>query len=146
MKNYLIIILILCLIGSPLACKSQQLIQKPSDIINLKQDNSRFIGKPLKDLLKEIRPAIRTVSATSTNNQHSKNGYIIFRFVNRTEIDTIRNKGKIPYAIAVYFEEPFEWDEGKNIRSKNDKFTWTKDDISKYGNLTIRYLRILGNE
>lgn len=94
MKNYLNIIFVICLISSTLACKSQQLIQKPSDIINLKQDNSRFIGKPLKDLLKEIRPAIRTVSATSTNNQHLKNGYIIFRFVNRTENDAIRNKVK----------------------------------------------------
>ena len=46
------------------SCKAQ-MVQTTKDVYLLKTNEQQFINKPLKDLLKEIKPEIKTGSATN---------------------------------------------------------------------------------
>ena len=58
MKNTLKIIAILFLLMN-YSCKAQQLVQTTKDVYQLKMNNQQFINKPLRELLKEIKPQIK---------------------------------------------------------------------------------------
>jgi uncharacterized protein YcfL len=49
-KNIFVVILLLSLVG----CYSQQLMKTVSDAQKIKEKQSQFINKPMKELLKEI--------------------------------------------------------------------------------------------
>lgn len=42
------------------SCKAQQLLQTTADVQKLKTNELQFINKPLKFLLKEIKPEIKS--------------------------------------------------------------------------------------
>ena len=69
-------------------------------------------------------------------------GYFIFRFVEARKYDSSRMNEKTPIQITVFVKEPFEWD--KRNTSIEKKFSWTKEDIKKYGNLTVVGIRVSG--
>lgn len=54
-----------------------QLLQTHNDARKLKDNDSLFIGKPLKTLLKEIGPTIKTVF-TESHRAHKSLSIIIF--------------------------------------------------------------------
>ena len=63
MKNRLQLFAILFILISS-SCKSQ-MVQNTKDAYLLKENEQKFIDKPLKDLLKEIKPQIKTGYATN---------------------------------------------------------------------------------
>ncbi|PWA11561.1 hypothetical protein [Flavobacterium laiguense] len=63
MKNILKTIAILFLFANN-SCKAKQMVQTTKDVYLLKTNEQQFINKPLKDLLKEIKPEIKTAWAT----------------------------------------------------------------------------------
>ncbi len=63
-----------------LHCKAQQLVQTPNDVKKLRENEQLFIDKPLKNLLKEIKPELKMVRAEI--EQHS---YFSFYFISHKE-------------------------------------------------------------
>lgn len=126
------------------SCYGQQLMKTVNDAQKLKVNEQMFIEKPLKTLLKNINPEIKMVTATPSNNTKSRLGYFIFRFVDTKQYDSSRQKKKYPLQITVFVKEPFEW----SIKDRQviKKGLWAKEDIEKYGNLTVVGIRVFGEK
>lgn len=118
-----------------------QLMRNLSDVQKLKEQEAKFIGKPLKKLIKEIGPEIRMASAQS-NRPDNHASYIIFKFVDSKEY-LKKEKGKSYTSIIVFIKENFDWNSSKNSKSLN--YTWTKEDEKKYGSLTVVGIRVFGD-
>jgi hypothetical protein len=44
--------------------------------------------------------------------------------------------------VHVYIKEPLDWN--FNDRPKGEEYQWSKEDIEKYGNLTIIRIKVIG--
>jgi hypothetical protein len=137
-ENLFIVILFLSLAG----CYSQQIIKTVSDANKIKENQSLFINKPMKDLLREINTPIKWVSASPSNNLDFSVGYFIFNFVDAKQKDRLSIENKIPVTIVVYVKEYFNWD--FQIRPKGKETVWTSEDVKKYETLTIVGFRVYG--
>jgi hypothetical protein len=80
MKNTLIILVSLVLLIN-FSCKAQQLVQTKGDVQKLNINEQEFINKPLKKLLNEIKPKIKTAYGNIGDPC-----YFSFRFVDSDEI------------------------------------------------------------
>ena len=136
MKNFNTILLAASLLFAT-SCRAQ-MIKKLSDVSKLKENESIFIGKPLNTLLKEIKPQIRMASAQSNRADHMPS-VIYFRFVD-SKIYYKKEKGKSYASIVVYIKENFDWDGMR--RSKKANYSWTKEDVEKFGSLTVVGIRV----
>lgn len=134
MKSTLKILAILFILAN-YSCKAQQMIQTPEDTYKLKANEQQFINKPLKNLLKEVKPEIKTVLATLDNPS-----YFTFKFISPKEINR-KIIGRKHISFYVYIKEPFEWDFNKRPKGKED--LWTKEDLGKYGNLTVIRIKVI---
>jgi hypothetical protein len=120
-------------------CKAQQLVQTPNDAYNLKVNEQQFLNKPLKDLLKEIKPEIKTAYGTL-----GYPSYFSFRFISPEEIKHKPSDSSI-LGLYVYVKENVEeWSHG--TRPKKIEFQWTKDDLEKYGNFTVVRIKVIGKD
>ncbi|MFW0735671.1 hypothetical protein [Flavobacterium sp. T12S277] len=119
-------------------CKAQQMVQVPMDVYKLKANEQQFINKPLKDLLMEIKPEIKYVLGTPDYPP-----YFSFRFITREELIRKPITG-VTLGIYVYVKEPLDWK--FDNRPKDTAYQWTKEDIEKYGNLTVVRIKVSGNE
>ena len=142
MKKINFIIAFIVLFSSN-SCFSQKLVQKENDIQKIEDNKARFIGKPLKNLLQEIKPPIKRVMARPSVNIYSYVGNFIFNFVDSKQKDSLRSKDKIPVTLVVFVKENFDWDFQK--RPKGKETIWTSEDVKKYENLTIVGFRIYGD-
>lgn len=137
MKNTFRIFALLFLLTN-YSCRSQQLVQKPTDAYKLKQNEQQFFNKPLINLLKEIKPEIKMVDGTLNSPD-----YFTFKFVTHDEY--IKGKKEKKYiSIYVYVKEPINWKSENRLEGK--RFVWTKEDVSKYGNYTVVWIRVIGND
>ncbi|KIA99183.1 hypothetical protein OA93_06010 [Flavobacterium sp. KMS] len=128
MKKSLTFFAILLFCNSSIA---QQLVHNTSQVYLLEQNKERFINKPLKDLLKEIKPEIKT--ATVLNSQNSF--VFCFRF---TTIEKQRKKeGTIEDRVSLFVQVkefiPWNWDE----RPKGTEFNWTPNDAQKFADFIV---------
>lgn len=121
------------------SCKAQQIVQTPNDAHKLKTNELQFINKPLKNLLKEIKPEIKTASGTLGDPS-----YFSFRFVDAEEFKSGRAIGKNHLGLYVYVKEPIDWDFNK--RPKGKELMWTKEDAEKYGNLIVIRIKVIGKD
>lgn len=120
------------------SCKAQQMVQTPNDAHKLKTNEQQFINKPLKNLLKEIKPEIKTAFGTLGDPS-----YFSFWFIDSAEIKRrpIENNS---LGLYVYVKEPIDWEFEK--RPKGKEYLWTKEDVEKYGNLTVIRIKVIGND
>ncbi|MCD0476178.1 hypothetical protein LPB87_17430 [Flavobacterium sp. EDS] len=138
MKNILKTFAIIFLLVT-YSCKAQQMVQTPNDIYKLKTNEQLFLNKPLKNLLKEIKPEIKTAYGTL-----GYPSYFSFRFISPEEIKHKPSDSSI-LGLYVYVKEDVEeWSHG--ARPKEKEFLWTKEDIEKYGNFTVIRIRVSGKE
>ena len=137
MKNTLKIFVILFLLMN-YSCKAQQMVQTANDAHKLKINEQQFLNKPLKYLLNEIKPEIKTAFGTLDFPS-----YFSFRFIDSEEIRR-RPVENNSLGLYVYVKEPIEWDFDK--RPKGKEFLWTKEDVEKYGNLTVIRIRVIGKD
>jgi hypothetical protein len=132
-KHLLISLLSICTLSS---CFSQQLIKKQSDLRLLIDQRERFINKPLKDLLKEIKPPIKYAFGTDAKD-HGIPAYFRFKFVTSQQTDSLRKRGLEPIEINVYVKEKdIDW-YSRTKRTKETGLTWTADDLRNYGDFTV---------
>ncbi|MCD0476177.1 hypothetical protein LPB87_17425 [Flavobacterium sp. EDS] len=138
MKNTIKIFAILFLLLS-YSCKAQQLVQAPQDLYTIKAKEQLFLNKPLKNLLKEIKPEIKT--AFGTLSPLGTPSYFSFMFLSPQELKQ-HVKGRKHINLFVYVKEPVdEWNLGK--RSKEIEFQWRKEDLEKYGNFTVVRIKVI---
>ena len=121
---------------------SAQIMGTLKEAKKLKENETKFIGKPLKKLLKDIKPEIRMASAQSNRPDHQPS-VMFFKFVDDKEYYKNENKGSFT-TIIVYIKENFDWDSLRN--TKIQKYTWTKEDEKIFGNLTIIGIGVLGDK
>ena len=119
-------------------CQAQKMVQKTSDAQNLERNKNQFIGKPLKDLLKEIKPKIETALGSPGTNERP--GFFNFYFAPKEEYDKYRAQDKFPLTIKVYIKESFEWD--RKDKTNDTWLNWTKEDEEKYGDLIIADIKV----
>jgi hypothetical protein len=131
-------IIALLFILSNNSCKAQQMVQTTTDAYKLKINEQQFINKPLKDLLKEIKPEIKTAYGTLGDPS-----YFSFRFIDPEEIKRrpIENNS---LGLYIYVKEPIDWDFTKRPTGK--EYLWTKEDVEKYGNLTVIRIKVIGKD
>lgn len=135
MKNTLKI-LVLALLMINIGCKAQ-MIKTTKDIYLLKTNEQQFLNKPLKDLLKEIKPEIKTADGNIGE------GYQYFSFRFRTREQWKKNEGdwEDRVTLYVYVKEPIDWKYEK--RPKGNELVWTKEDAEKYENLTVVLIKVI---
>ena len=143
MKHLKALFLIL-IFSATVSCHLQQLVQTSNDAKKIKENEKLFIGKPLKNLLKEIKPEIKMAYGDPSINIQSKVGYFRFKFVDFKQNNSLKANGKMPVSIIVYVKENFDWDFQK--RPKGKELQWTKEDEKKYGDLTIVAFRVYGED
>ena len=114
---------------------SQQLVQNIGDIQKLKENEAAFINKPLKDLLKEIKPEIKI--AFPSNEPQSFD----FRFLSADQIR--KNEGTTAENAALFVDVKNFIDWNWENRPKRKEPNWTKEDAEKYGNLIIVGIEII---
>lgn len=135
MKNtFKIFAFLFLLINS--SCNAQQMVQTPTETYKLKTNEQQFINKPLKNLLKEIKPEIKLVLGTVDYPS-----YFSFRFISREEMNSKPSDGNT-VGLYVYVKEPLDWDFDK--RPKGKEYQWTKEDVEKYSNLTVIRIKVVG--
>ncbi|WP_281921998.1 hypothetical protein [Flavobacterium collinsii] len=120
-------------------CKAQQMVQTPNDVYKLKENEQQFLNKPLKNLLKEIKPEIKWAYGSLDNPC-----YFAFRFISSEEIRR-RSSDSNTLGLYIYVKEVVnEWGLGK--RPKEIEFTWRKEDVEKYGNFTVIRIKVIGKD
>ncbi|KQW99455.1 hypothetical protein [Flavobacterium sp. Root420] len=136
MKNTIKFLAFLSFIIS--SCQAQQLVQVPNDAYKLKTNEQNFINKPLKDVLKEIKPEVKFVLGTTDSPS-----YFTFRFKNREELNKAANNTDA-IGLHIYVKEPLNWHFDQ--RPKGKEYEWTKEDLEKYGNLTVIRIKVTGKQ
>lgn len=137
MKNILKTFVLICVFMN-FSCKAQQMVQTTKDVYKLKANEQQFVNKPLRNLLKEIKPEIKNADG---NNEE---GHSFFGFRFRTLEQRIKNEGNKEDRVSLYVyvkEMPIDWDFDK--RPKGKEYQWTKEDIEKYGNLTVIRIKVI---
>ena len=137
MKNIVKLLIILSLFIS-FSCKSQQMVQTTNDLFELKTNEQQFINKPLKNLLKEIKPEIKTGYASNENPY-----FFIFKFITHEQQKkkTKEVSWENQVSLYVYVKDPIDWKWEK--RPKETGLSWTKEDIEKYGNLIVIRIKVI---
>ena len=143
MKHISYLFLLFTVLTSSSSCFSQKLVKKETDVEKIIENKDRFIGKPLKYFLAEIKPTIKRVTATPSKNIQSYVGNFHFYFMENEAINKSRSKGRVPITIVVYIKEYFDWDFQK--RPKGRETVWTLEDVRRYENLTVVGFRIYGD-
>ena len=110
-----------------------------NDAQKLKTNEKLFIGKPLKEVLKEIKPEIKMVFA-EPNRSHGAASFFMFRFIDLEEEKKYNKVGKRPLSVTIFVKEKFHWD--KTDLPRSDQLKWTNSDKRKYQNLTVAYIRV----
>jgi hypothetical protein len=130
-------------VGVLSSCFSQKLVKKQSDAILLIEQKERFINKPLKVLLNDIKPAIKYAYGEDAKD-HGRPAYFTFKFVTKQQNYSLVEKGIAPIVIYVYVKEKcIDWGEFKKL--KKETFTsWTADDFRFYSNFTVIDIDVYG--
>lgn len=130
---------IILFVFANISCKAQQMVQTPNDVYKLKANEEQFLSKPLKNLLKEIKPEIQSAFGVKVPKGYPC--YFMFSFNSSNELKQKMIEGKFT-GLYVYVKEPVdEWDNGK--RPQEIEFEWTKKDVEKYGNFTVIKIQVI---
>lgn len=107
------------------------------------EQKERFINKPLKVLLNEIKPAIKYAYGEDAKD-HGRPAYFRFKFVTKQQNDSLVEKGIASIVIYAYVKErSIDWGELKKL--KKETFTsWTADDFRFYSNFTVIDIDVYG--
>lgn len=120
------------------SCKAQQLLQTTADVQKLKTNELQFINKPIKFLLKEIKPEIK--SAWVTNEE----GYSYFCFRFRRIEDQKNSIGSLEDKVSLYVYvngQVVDVDFEKRVKEQDNILT--KKFIQKYENLIVQRIKVI---
>lgn len=125
-------------------CRAQYLVHNPQEAYKILENQGRFLNKPLDSLLAAIQPSFGTMMAEKTANSPAS-GYFVFTFTTPAETKKLLSQGISEVKVRVYLKEPFEWDPQKRGVGI-DRIAWTKEDVKKYGHLTVTAILVYGGK
>lgn len=123
-------------------CHAQKMIQTIGDAKKLELNKDKFIGKPLKELLKEIRPEIKMVYGNPENIFNEFSTYISFYFVDKEEYRIRNIKGEHPTTIRVIFKQNKDNHPARPLEKPD---VWKKEYEKLYGEMIIVDIRVSGS-
>lgn len=135
-------LLILVFTISMYSCQAQKLVMQPTDAYKLNEFKDRFIGKPLKVLLAEINPQIKTALGNPADASDTKFANISFLFVNKTEYLAMKKAGRDPISIIVSLKRA----DDKSYPELDPDKIWTTKQTKLYGDMIVFRVGILGND
>lgn len=112
------------------------MVQTTSEMKELKVNESKFVNKPLKYLLKEIGPQIKTGIA-----QNVDQFFFSFRFTTLEQQKLNQRSLDDRVSLYVYVNERIDWQWEK--RPKGIESVWTKEEAKKYGDLIVFRIKII---
>lgn len=142
MKLFFKTFLLLFVFLTAVSCRTQ-LVQTVADAKKLEINKDKFINKPLKDLLVQIKPPVKRMAAIPGGTTSAS--HIFFYFLTDSSYHQYIDKTrKAPIRIDVQVAEGnFEWDPA--TKEKGHQYDWTKEDKNKYDNLTVINIRVTGS-
>ena len=136
MKKALKIIVAL-LFMTTYSCKAQQMVQTTADVQKLKTNEQQFINKPLKYLLKELKPEIKTAWVTNEEGY----SYFSFRFITLEKQRKGLESREDKVSLHVYVKEQIvDLDFEKRLKEKDN--TLTNEFIQKHENLIVQRIKV----
>ncbi|MCZ8228052.1 hypothetical protein [Flavobacterium sp.] len=136
MKNVLHILVSLVFLIN-YGCKAQQLVQTTADVQKLKTNEQQFINKPLKYLLKELKPEIKTAWVTNEEGY----SYFSFRFITLEKQRKGLESREDKVSLHVYVKEQIvDLDFEKRLKEKDN--TLTNEFIQKHKNLIVQRIKV----
>ena len=123
-----------------------KMVRSISESKKLEINQKEFIGRPLKVLLKEIRPQIKFAYGNPDNNSSNIVGgtFIKFFFVDRNERISKINRDEKPIGITVQFQ--LESHNSRKPISREGLTTWGKEQVKEYGDMIITRIFVSGSE
>lgn len=138
MKILFKILLLSFMLITATSCKAQ-MVQTVNDAKKLEINQDEFVGKPLSNLLRQIKPKIKRALILP---EVGANSYIVFNFLDNSGYNKYKANGKTPLTIRLYIQGPFKsYALDKPIENRYD---WTKDDERKYKDLIITGIKVYG--
>ena len=124
------------------SCNTQRLVLKVNDAKKLVDNKDNFIGKPLKNVLSQIKPNIKFVHGNPENNSgHITGGtYFTFYFVDKEEV--IKRFNNEPTRITLNFQ--LEKTNNRRPFPKGGIKEWTKKETKEYGDMIIININVGG--
>lgn len=116
------------------------MVQKIDDAKKLEINQDKFVGKPLSDLLKQIKPEIKRVMIVPGSSQRLTALY--FYFLSDSDFHKFyKETGKNPLELRVRLKEyDFKWD--PSTRPQDHRYDWTKEDEEDFGKLTVVDIKV----
>ena len=137
MKSFLLTFsLFLTLLSS--GCQAQQLVKTIKDVYLLKNNEQRFLNKPLKNVLKELKPKIKSGYASNDNPFFFRFKFITHEQQKMQKSDT---SWEDQVSLYVYVKNPIDW-KWEN-RPESIGLAWTKEDAAKYGELIVVRIKVI---
>lgn len=115
----------------------QQMVQNLNDLNKLKENKQLFINRPLKNLLREIKPEIKTASVINEAYTFT----FCFRFTSIEQQKKNIGTNSDRTSLIVYVSEPIPW--FWIVRPKGNEIIWTREDYKMYADLTVINIDVL---
>ena len=126
------------------SCYPQKLMDKISDAKKLEINNHKFINRPLKYVLRQIKPEIKFVYGNPENEWAGANGgtSLTFYFNDKQEAKKRVSRNDIPTNIIIRFNlEPIN---NRKLLPKDGLNEWTHKETKEYGDMIIRSIEVSG--
>ena len=126
------------------SCNTQRLVLKVNDTKKLETNKGDFIGKPLKNVLSEIKPKIKFVYGIPENTSAEAIGgtYFTFYFVDKEDGKKRINVNDIPTQITIRFK--LEKLNNRKPLPKEGLTKWTEKETKEYGDMIIQNIYVSG--
>ncbi|MEO6070193.1 MAG: hypothetical protein ABIN57_03775 [Chitinophagaceae bacterium] len=134
------ILFFLCLLLSITSCYAQKIVQRTSDAKKLEIHKEQFIGKPLRVLLDQISPEIKSALGDPEATSAQRLNHIAFYFVDKKEFYRRDKKGEHPIIINVTLKRP----NGKQYPALSSTETWNDEKTKTYGDMIIMRIHVSG--
>lgn len=122
------------------SCVAQKMVQRIDDAKKLQLNEKQFIGNPLKVLLAQIAPQIKSAIGNPEDINKRQNTFIFFYFVDKNEGLKMETKGEKPVYIYVILQKI----NGKLYPPILPADPWTKEQTKEYGDMTVLRVHVGG--
>jgi hypothetical protein len=126
------------------SCNTQRLVLKVNDAKKLETNKDNYIGKPLKEVLSEIKPKIKFVYGNPENTWAGAIGgtYFTFYFADNEDGKKRISVNDIPTQITIRFQ--LEKQNNKKTLPKEGLTIWTEKETKEYGDMIIQNIYVSG--
>ena len=141
MKQSLSLIILICLL-SLTSCIAPKMAQTLNDVKKLEINEQQFIGKPLKVLLKQIKPKIRMALGNLDEISTTQSPFLLFHFYDKEDFIRRYSKKENPLSIRVVLQKL----PGKSYPALPSSTIWAIEQVKAYGEMTVLRISVSGKD